>query len=117
MARVLIVEDEPRISSFVAKGLAADGFATTVAADGHTGLDYALTGDFDLVILDIGLPGLGLDVDGGVDARLGFDFNLSFGLSQNDGFFFVTNTPGPGGTQIPELKVMSVGELLPSVHE
>jgi DNA-binding response OmpR family regulator len=58
MARVLIVEDEPRISSFVAKGLAADGFATTVAADGHTGLDYALTGDFDLVILDIGLPGL-----------------------------------------------------------
>ncbi len=58
MARVLIVEDEPRISSFVAKGLTADGFATTVAADGHTGLDYALTGDFDLVILDIGLPGL-----------------------------------------------------------
>jgi DNA-binding response OmpR family regulator len=58
MARVLIVEDEPRISSFVSKGLAADGFATTVAADGHTGLDYALTGDFDLVILDIGLPGL-----------------------------------------------------------
>lgn len=58
MARVLIVEDEQRISSFVAKGLAADGFATTVAADGHTGLDYALTGDFDLVVLDIGLPGI-----------------------------------------------------------
>ena len=58
MARVLIVEDEPRISSFIAKGLTADGFATTVAADGHTGLDFALTGDFDLVILDIGLPGM-----------------------------------------------------------
>ncbi|GAB3996646.1 response regulator transcription factor [Nocardioides marmoraquaticus] len=58
MARVLIVEDEQRISSFVAKGLAADGFATTVAADGPTGLDYALTGDFDLVVLDIGLPGM-----------------------------------------------------------
>lgn len=58
MARVLIVEDEHRISSFVAKGLAADGFSTTVAADGRTGLDYALTGDFDLVVLDIGLPGL-----------------------------------------------------------
>ena len=58
MARVLIVEDEPRISSFIAKGLAADGFTTTVAADGDTGLDYALTGDFDLVILDIGLPGM-----------------------------------------------------------
>ena len=58
MARVLIVEDEPRISAFLAKGLSADGFTTTVAADGHTGLDFALTGDFDLVVLDIGLPGL-----------------------------------------------------------
>jgi DNA-binding response OmpR family regulator len=58
MARVLIVEDEPRISSFIAKGLAADGFTTTVAADGATGLDFALTDDFDLVILDIGLPGM-----------------------------------------------------------
>jgi DNA-binding response OmpR family regulator len=58
MARVLIVEDEQRISSFLAKGLAADGFSTTVAADGQTGLDLALGGDFDLVVLDIGLPGL-----------------------------------------------------------
>ena len=56
MARVLIVEDEPRISSFIAKGLAADGFTTTVASDGDTGLDFALSGEFDLVILDIGLP-------------------------------------------------------------
>jgi len=58
MARVLIVEDEQRIASFVSKGLAADGFSTTVAADGHTGLDLALSGSFDLVVLDIGLPGL-----------------------------------------------------------
>jgi DNA-binding response OmpR family regulator len=58
MARVLIVEDEPRISAFIAKGLSADGFSTTVAADGPSGLDFVLTGDFDLVILDIGLPGM-----------------------------------------------------------
>ena len=58
MARVLIVEDEQRIASFVSKGLAADGFSTAVAADGHTGLDLALSGGFDLVVLDIGLPGL-----------------------------------------------------------
>lgn len=58
MARILVVEDEPRIASFVAKGLNADGFSTTVAADGVTGLDLALSGDFDLVILDIGLPRL-----------------------------------------------------------
>ncbi len=58
MARVLIVEDEPRISAFIAKGLSADGFNTTVAVDGPSGLDFVLTGDFDLMILDIGLPGM-----------------------------------------------------------
>ena len=58
MARILIVEDEERIASFVAKGLKADGHATTVAGDGNTGLDLALGGGFDLVVLDIGLPGL-----------------------------------------------------------
>ncbi|MDF1604175.1 response regulator transcription factor [Nocardioides sp. YIM 152315] len=58
MARILIVEDEQRIASFVAKGLRADGHQTTIVADGHAGLDRALGGDFDLVVLDIGLPGL-----------------------------------------------------------
>jgi two-component system, OmpR family, copper resistance phosphate regulon response regulator CusR len=55
--RILIVEDEERIASFVRKGLRANGFTTTVAADGEAGYDYALTGGFDLVVLDIGLPG------------------------------------------------------------
>ncbi|HEU4512425.1 MAG TPA: response regulator transcription factor [Nocardioidaceae bacterium] len=58
MARILIVEDEARIASFIAKGLAADGYTTSTVTDGHTALDFALTGDFDLVILDIGLPGM-----------------------------------------------------------
>ena len=58
MARILIVEDEARIASFVAKGLGAEGHRTTVASDGITGLDEALSGDHDLVILDVGLPGL-----------------------------------------------------------
>ena len=58
MARILIVEDEPRIASFMAKGLTADGFTTTVAGDGVTGLDLALSGDFELMVLDIGLPRL-----------------------------------------------------------
>ena len=59
MARILIVEDEDRIASFVSKGLAADGHRTTVAVDGRVGLDHALSGDFDLMVLDIGLPGMG----------------------------------------------------------
>jgi DNA-binding response OmpR family regulator len=58
VARILIVEDEPRIASFMAKGLTADGYTTTVAGDGITGLDLALSGEFDLMILDIGLPRL-----------------------------------------------------------
>ncbi|WP_435771728.1 response regulator transcription factor [Nocardioides sp. SYSU DS0651] len=58
MARILIVEDEQRIASFIAKGLRAEGHQTTVAADGPAGLDHALSGEFDLVVLDIGLPGV-----------------------------------------------------------
>ena len=56
MNRVLIAEDEKRIASFVEKGLRSNGFTPTVVGDGPTALDYAMSGDFDLLILDIGLP-------------------------------------------------------------
>ncbi|SHH22594.1 response regulator transcription factor [Geodermatophilus nigrescens] len=56
MSRVLIAEDEPRIAAFVEKGLRANGFATTVVGDGLSALDHARGGEFDLVVLDIGLP-------------------------------------------------------------
>jgi DNA-binding response OmpR family regulator len=55
--RILIVEDEERIASFIEKGLRANGFTTTVAADGHEATALATGGGFDLVILDLGLPG------------------------------------------------------------
>lgn len=60
MKRILIVEDEARIASFLEKGLKANGFTTTTAATGTDGLAFARSGEFDLVILDIGLP----DIDG-----------------------------------------------------
>ena len=56
MSRILIVEDEARIAAFVAKGLRAEGHTTTVATDGRQGLDEAMSGNHDLVVLDIGLP-------------------------------------------------------------
>ncbi|MDJ0338235.1 response regulator transcription factor [Cryobacterium sp. PH31-O1] len=58
MSRILIAEDEDRIASFVEKGLVAAGFTTVVVRTGTDALDYAITGGFDLLILDIGLPGL-----------------------------------------------------------
>ena len=56
MASILIVEDEPGIASFVAKGLRSAGHNPTTAGTGAEGLGLALTGGYDLVILDIGLP-------------------------------------------------------------
>ncbi len=56
MNRILIAEDEERIASFVQKGLRANGFTTVVVEDGDLALDHALTGGFDLMVLDIGLP-------------------------------------------------------------
>jgi two-component system, OmpR family, copper resistance phosphate regulon response regulator CusR len=54
--RILLVEDETKVSSFVQKGLAAERFAVDVAADGQTGLALATTYHYDLVILDLMLP-------------------------------------------------------------
>lgn len=56
MSRVLIAEDEPRIAAFIEKGLRANGFATAVATDGPTACVQARSGEFDLLVLDIGLP-------------------------------------------------------------
>jgi DNA-binding response OmpR family regulator len=57
VSRILIAEDETRIASFVQKGLGAAGFAVSVATDGPAALAEAQSGQFDLMILDIGLPG------------------------------------------------------------
>src|SRR3954454_13084666 len=56
--RVLLVEDEEHLAQAVARGLAAESFRVEVATDGPTGLARALSGDFDVVVLDIMLPGL-----------------------------------------------------------
>ena len=56
--RILLVEDEEKVSSFVARGLTAERFAVDVALDGQSGLDLATTYHYDLVILDLMLPKL-----------------------------------------------------------
>lgn len=57
MNRILIAEDEPRIAAFLEKGLRANGFTTAVAADAYETIDMAQSHQFDLLILDLGLPG------------------------------------------------------------
>ena len=57
MSRILIAEDEPRLSSFLEKGLRAAGYSTTVVDDGLRAATMARDEEFDLLILDIGLPG------------------------------------------------------------
>ena len=56
MKRILLAEDEERIASFVEKGLRSNGFTPTRVADGRAALDHAMSGEFDLLVLDIGLP-------------------------------------------------------------
>ncbi len=56
MTQILIVEDEERISAFIAKGLRSAGYAPSIAGNGRDGYHLAQTGDFELIILDLGLP-------------------------------------------------------------
>lgn len=58
MSNILIAEDEPRISSFVEKGLRAAGYTATIVETGPDALAHAQSGSYDLVLLDIGLPGI-----------------------------------------------------------
>ena len=58
MPHILIADDEPRLAAFLEKGLVASGYATTTAYDGPTALQLARDDTFDLVLLDVGLPGI-----------------------------------------------------------
>ncbi|PDW03810.1 DNA-binding response regulator [Candidatus Viridilinea mediisalina] len=65
MQHLLIIEDEPEIANYLRRGLVLEGFQVTVANDGHAGLAAAREQAFDLVILDLMLPGLdGFEVAG-----------------------------------------------------
>jgi two-component system copper resistance phosphate regulon response regulator CusR len=55
--RLLIIEDEPKTAAYLRKGLSEHGFVGDVARDGDDGLHRALAGAYDLVILDVQLPG------------------------------------------------------------
>src|SRR6266404_5824599 len=56
--RILIVEDEEKVSRFIVRGLTAESFAVDAALDGRTGLELATTYNYDLIVLDLMLPGL-----------------------------------------------------------
>jgi len=61
VTQILIAEDEDRIAAFVAKGLQAHGMTTTVVASGHEAFEQVMSGNVDLLLLDLGLS----DGDGG----------------------------------------------------
>jgi two-component system copper resistance phosphate regulon response regulator CusR len=56
--KILIVEDEHKTGDYLKQGLTESGFVTELAVNGVDGLRLALTGDFDLLVLDVMLPGL-----------------------------------------------------------
>ncbi|MCU1671807.1 MAG: copR [Blastococcus sp.] len=57
VSRVLIVDDEPAITDALRRGMAAEGFAVDVASGGPEGLLKATVGDYDVIVLDVMLPG------------------------------------------------------------
>lgn len=58
ISRILVVDDEPSITEFISYNLRKEGYAVEIASDGATALDLALGFPFDLIILDIMLPGM-----------------------------------------------------------
>lgn len=63
MNTILLVEDEAHVASLIIRSLSEEGYEVSLAPDGSTGLDMALQNNFDLILLDIMLPGInGLEV-------------------------------------------------------
>ena len=58
MSRILIIEDDREIAEIERDYLELDGFAADIASDGVSGLEQALAGDYDLILLDLMLPGM-----------------------------------------------------------
>ena len=58
VVRLLVVEDEARLARALRRGLQAEGFVVDLAGDGPSGLEAARSGEYDVVVLDIMLPGL-----------------------------------------------------------
>jgi DNA-binding response OmpR family regulator len=56
--RILLVEDEPKVASFIRRALEEESYAVDVCGDGSTGLDWAQGVNYDLIVLDLMLPGL-----------------------------------------------------------
>ncbi|GJL66560.1 MAG: DNA-binding response regulator [Nitrospirales bacterium] len=56
--RILVVEDEPKVASFIRRALEEESYAVDVCADGQQGLDWAQSIDYDLIVLDLMLPGI-----------------------------------------------------------
>jgi two-component system copper resistance phosphate regulon response regulator CusR len=54
--RILVVEDEPKVASFVKRGLEKNGYSAEIAYDGNVGKKMFNTGDYDMIILDVNLP-------------------------------------------------------------
>ena len=55
--KALIVEDEAKTGEYLRKGLSENGFVVDLASNGHDGLHLALTGEYDVIVLDVMLPG------------------------------------------------------------
>ncbi len=61
--RILVVEDNPKIAGSIKKGLEQESFAVDIALDGIKGFDLAVVEDYDIIILDLMLPGMdGMEV-------------------------------------------------------
>ena len=56
--RILVIEDEPKLAEYLRKGLSESGYVVDVAADGIDGAHLAVQGSYDLILLDVMLPGI-----------------------------------------------------------
>src|SRR5260221_11335977 len=111
--RILVIEDEPKAARYLARGLGENGFVVDLCSDGEEGLSLVLTMDYDLLIIDVMLPG-----------RDGWSILAELRRRKNTPVIFVTARDGVGdrvkglelGADDYLVKPFSFSELLARVR-
>lgn len=113
MKRILIIEDDDSIAELERDYLEANGFQTALCADGKAGCDMALTGEYDLILLDVMLPGMdGFNICRSVREKL--DIPILLVTARKDD---IDKIRGLGlGADDYIVKPFSPGELVARVH-
>ena len=116
--KILLVEDELRLADVVKEGLVAEGFSVDIVSDGVTGLWAATANPYDVIVLDISMPGMtGFEVAAALRAQGSQSAVVFLTVHEEDDFFSVARSAGGLGYVIKPRLLTDLVEAVLAVNQ